>query len=141
MQDAITDTYRYHNCYQKEERLDSDPNISGKYGWATTQTVKWMLIREFQQALEHKEVILNDLMTVDELCQYVYKEDKNKTGAAEGLNDDCVIAVLLAFHAARLFPQAKKKTVEKPKGNPQHTGLMKRFMDDILSFGKKRKIM
>ena len=106
VQDALVMTYRYPHNYQSEERLDSDPGISSKYGFQTTEASKWLLIREFQNAIKNREIILNDRQTVEELGSFVYKEDKSKTGAIEGLNDDCVIALMLAYRGAMLYPEA-----------------------------------
>lgn len=113
VQDALIQIYRYPKNYQAEEHLDEDPDVSCKFGFKTTQASKWLLIREFQEALDTKSIILNDATTVDEIGNYVYIEDKTKTGAAVGLNDDCVMSLMFAYHAAKLWPQAKKKKPPK----------------------------
>lgn len=121
--DCLLHTHKYSKVYRKEEQLDSDPNISDKFGWATTQTGKYLLLTEFQQAWREKAIILNDPTTVEEFCNYVYLKKQKwnpnqilKTGAIEGLHDDCVIATMLALHAARLYPQeAKPRHKKGPK--------------------------
>lgn len=116
--------------------MDEDPSISAKFGWSTTQTSKWLLIREMQEALRKDEVVINDPQTIDELCNYVYIEDKSKTGAAEGLNDDTVIALMLAFHGAKLNPQSiVTKQHKLQMANKQHNEMMDKFLKHIQSRG------
>jgi len=108
VQDALIQTFKYPKNYQAEQHLDESPNISSKYGFTTTQASKWLLIREMQEALEGKSIIINDLQTIDELGTFVYIEDKSKTGATQGLNDDTVMALMLAYHAAFMWPQQRR---------------------------------
>ena len=116
--DVLIHTHNYSRIYRKEEQLDTDPNVSDKLGYATTQTSKYLLLAEFQQAWRDKAIVLHDPTTVNEFCNYVYLRKQNwnanlilKTGAIQGMHDDAVIATMLALHAARLYPQAPK-----PKG-------------------------
>lgn len=132
VQDALIQTYRYPRNYQAEQHLDESPNISSKYGFTTTQASKWLLIREMISALGSGEIILHDPVTLDELGSYVYIEDKTKTGAAPGLNDDCVMAIMLAYHAAQLYPQRPKPRKPSPvEGDPQHRRLLDDFMQQL----------
>lgn len=137
---CLLDTHKYTRIYRKEEQLDADPNISDKFGWATTQTSKNLLITEFQQSLREKAIVLHDETTIKEFCNYVYlkKQDWNpnrilKTGAITGLYDDCVIATMLALHVARLYPQSPRpKSEPKLSGDvAQQRSMMKKFMDSI----------
>jgi hypothetical protein len=124
--DNLVQTHKYSRVYRKEEQLDVDPNVSDKIGWATTQTGKYLLLVEFQQAWRDKAIILHDRVTIEEFCNYVYLKNQNwnpnqilKTGAIEGLHDDCVIATMLALHAAKLYPQEPRP--KKPTGPPLST--------------------
>jgi hypothetical protein len=136
VQDALVMTYRYPHNYQREEHLDSDPGISSKYGFQTTEATKWMLIREFQSAIKNREIIVNDRQTIEELGSFVYKEDKSKTGAIEGLNDDCVMAIMLAHLGAMLYPDRPKPKKEKPLSGEmaQQRAMMDRFMENMTKF-------
>jgi hypothetical protein len=132
VQDALVMTYRYPRLYQAEQHLDESPNVSTKFGFQTTQASKWLLIREFLEALKDEDIIFNDPTTLDEFGSYVYIEDKTKTGAAQGLNDDCVMAMMLAFHGALMRPQ--KALVHKAKPscqNIQHRAMMDRFVESL----------
>jgi hypothetical protein len=134
LQDGVVATHRYPNCYRREDINDSDPNISSKFGWATTQTTKWLLIRDFQQAWKNKEIILHDPQTINELLNYVYIEDKSKTGATEGLNDDCVISLLLALHTCSRFPQRmSEQSYENISGDNQARVMMRKYMEGVLA--------
>lgn len=133
VQDAAILTYKYPNNYRQEEHLDADPSISDKFGICTTETLKWLLIRDLQDVLKNNELILNCPQTIDEILNFIYKEDKSKTGAVEGLNDDEVIALMLAVRGAKTYPQNPR-----PKTKPslsadvsQQRSIMKKFMDDV----------
>ena len=143
VQDALVLQYRYPHNYQAEEHLDEDPNVSCKFGFKTTQASKWLLIREFEEELKAGNIILRDKQTIDEFMTYVYIEDRSKTGAVQGMNDDTVIAAMLALHGCRLFPERpKRKKVEKPsEENAQQRALMKKFMDSIQRPVGKKKII
>ena len=132
VQDSLIMTYRYPNNYQAEQHLDESPNVSSKFGFTTTQSSKWLLIREFLAALQNDEIIINDLHTLDELGTFVYIEDKTKTGAAEGMNDDEVMSIMLAYHGAMTRPQKALPKIDKPsEGNAQARAMLDRFMRSI----------
>ena len=132
VQDALVMTYRYPNNYQAEQHLDESPNVSSKFGFQTTQASKWLIIRETLEALKNEEIIFNDPKTLDEFGTYVYIEDKTKTGAAQGLNDDCVIAFMLALHGCLQRPQKARPRERKPsEANAQHRRMMQKFIESI----------
>jgi hypothetical protein len=139
VQDALIQTYQYPWCYQAEQHLDESPNVSSKFGFQTTQASKWMLIREMQGVLKNKEVTIRDSQTIDEFGNYIYIEDKSKTGAAQGLNDDDVMATMLAIHACLLWPKRKKATNGTPSQvNAQHKAMMDRMMQSIMEPEEER---
>jgi len=133
IQDAAVLTYRYPYNYQAEEHLDSDPNVSDKFGIKTTESSKWLLIRGLQQVLKDDELILNCPRTIDEILNFVYKEDKSKTGASEGMNDDEVISLMLAVRGCRMYPQAprpqKKKSLSVEAA--QQRRMMRGFVEKV----------
>ena len=153
--DCLVHIHKYTRIYRKEEQLDSDPSVSDKFGYATTQTGKYLLITEFQQAWRDNAIILHDKTTLEEFCNYVYLKKQNwnpnlilKTGALTGLTDDCVIAGILALHCAKLYPQAPRP--KKPEG-PKLTGdqtrqrrMLSDFMEKIktrLGKGEKKQVL
>ena len=105
VQDALIMTYRYPKNYRSEEHLDYDPGITTKFGFQTTQAKKWLLIREMQDLILTKNIIINDELTVEEMGNFVYVEDSTKTGAAQGFNDDTVMGIMLASHGCIIYPQ------------------------------------
>jgi hypothetical protein len=113
--DAAAVQYRYPKLYRKDEYMDIDPNVSDKFGITTTQPDKWRFIREITEQFAAGNFIphLNDPITLDEILNYIYIEDKSKTGAAQGLNDDCVDALMLAVHGVALYPQDPKAKQKK----------------------------
>jgi hypothetical protein len=133
VQDALIQVHQYPWCYQAEQHLDESPNVSTKFGFQTTQASKWLLIREFQSVLKNNEVVIQCLDTVDELGNYVYIEDKTKTGAAQGLNDDDVIATMLAIHGCLIWPKSKReaRALKPSKVNLQHKAMMDKLMQSI----------
>jgi hypothetical protein len=143
IQDALVQTYQYPRNYQKEDRMDENPHVSTKFGFQTTEASKWMLIRQMEQALKNEEIIIRDDITIDELMQFVYVEDKTKTGAASGLNDDCVMSIMLALHAALLYQQTgwtkPKASVKLAPDVAQRRNMMQRFkIQKIMQMRKKR---
>ena len=116
VQDALVMTYRYPKNYRAEEHLDEDPQVSSKYGFCTTQAKKWLLIRETQELLLSGNIIIKDPLTIEEMGNFVYVEDKTKTGAAQGFNDDTVMGLMLATHGCTIYPQ--KFAPRQDKENP-----------------------
>ena len=112
IQDALLSYYRYPRNYQMETRLDEDMDISCKFGFRTTEGSKWLLINETQMALSTGEIILNDVTTISEFVNFVYQHSKKRAGGADGFNDDTVMAFMLAYHGARMYPFLKPP---KPK--------------------------
>ena len=104
IQDALLQFYAYPKNYQPETHLETDVDVAEKYGFRTTEASKWLLINEMQMALENKGIIIYDMVTLSEMSNFVYQSQKNKAGAASGFNDDCVMALMLAFHGASLYP-------------------------------------
>lgn len=132
VQDSLIQVYQYPWCYQAEQHLDESPNVSSKFGFQTTQASKWLLIREAQGLFKNKEVVIRSIDTIDEFGNYVYIEDKTKTGAAQGLNDDDVIATMLALHGCLIYPQTRvRKTATPTKVNAQHRAMMDKLMKAI----------
>lgn len=114
VQDALLQYYQYPRNYQAEQHLHEDPSVSTKYGFRTTETSKWMLIHGLQITLSSREIKINDRETMYEMLNYVYQSGPNKAAAAEGFNDDTVMALMLALHGAKLYPLLRP-TVIKPK--------------------------
>ena len=133
----------YPRNYQPEDTLDDDPHISSKFGYLTTEAKKWLLIREMLELLKNKEVVFNDITTIDEFASFIFIEDRGKTGAMQGLNDDCVIAMLLACHGAKLWPQAPmvdrsvedKRLLKTTDDERQIRAIMERFNQRIVQRG------
>ena len=108
VQDALLQYYRYPRNYQSETHLDEDIDISSKFGFRTTEGSKWLLINEMLLALAQGQIIINDIVTLDEFRNFVYqaskRNSKRSTGAGAGFSDDTVIALMLAYHGAKLYP-------------------------------------
>jgi len=119
VQEALLQYYKYPRNYQSETHLDEDIDVSSKYGFRTTEASKWLLINETQIALSNREIIINDIATLDEFRNFVYQSSKRKAGAGAGFNDDTVIALMLAYHGVKLYPfirpkgEVKKAAVSK----------------------------
>lgn len=133
VQDALLDYYKYPRNYQAETRLDQDMDISDKYGFRTTESSKWLLINEMQLALSEGGIILHDPVTISEMMNFVYMASKGKAGAAEGFNDDTVMALMMAYHGAKLYPFAKPRK--------QHVQLKKTQDVDAQKVWKKFRTM
>jgi len=116
VQDALLQYYKYPRNYKPETHLKADYGITEQFGLRTTEITKWLLINETQLALSNGDLILNDINTLSEFINFVYQSSKRKAAAAEGFNDDLVIAAMLAYHGAKLYPFARiLKLDTKPK--------------------------
>lgn len=76
------------------------------YGWTMTSSNKPLLIERLQQAFDEGAIrIPNDEILINELESFTVDVNPNTSrptyGAPDGLHDDCVIALALAYRAAR----------------------------------------
>lgn len=111
-QDNAIQRYGYTNLYQAEQHLDEDPTISSKFGIATTDAWKSLLVNETRSLLSARkkgkwcpQAILHDPFTIMSLCNFVYLESSRKVGAAPGCHDDAAMATMLALHGCITYPQ------------------------------------
>lgn len=142
VQDALLQTYQYPRNYQPESHLMDDINISHRFGFLTTEASKWILIQQFQLALQNKDVIIRDSDTIEEMMNFVFQESRRKTGAAEGFNDDLVIAMLLAYNGAKLYPITVPKDKPKPvyvSEDPDVKKSWRLFNEKLMRTRDKRK--
>lgn len=135
--DNAIQVYTYPNLYQAEEHLDEDPNISSKFGIATTENWKNLLVNEAKRLIDHTEnnvnkpqVIFHDPVTIEQFCTFVYQEDKSKMGAEIGSVDDDVMACMLAWHGCLLHPQAPR-TIQKKTIQDENRAQMEYLMGRI----------
>jgi len=134
--DGLIVTYKYPRLYQGEQHLSEDPDISTKFGFYTLEATKWMLIRQMEKALIDKTIEIVCEITLTELGQFVYLEDRSKTGAPSGFNDDSVISSMLALHGCILYPQRAIVTSVKQTLSDdqlQQRAMMDRFNNQIFS--------
>jgi len=113
--DNALEVHKYGNIYRRKQALDQDPSVSSKYGICTTKADKQLLINQMKSLMENSDgpqVIFHDAVTLTEFCNFVYIEDKERTGAGPGFFDDTAMAAMLAIHGCLLFPQEQK---EKPR--------------------------
>lgn len=137
MQDAFLMKHKYPKCYRAEQRLDEDPDISPKFGFNMSKPAKNLLIGEMSAALKNEEVVIHDVTTLNELMTFVWQEGKQKASAAEGSNDDCVIALMLALHGCTLFPQKHKKIESRAVVDPDKAmfrRIMAEFMQEVADY-------
>jgi hypothetical protein len=118
--DNAIEVYGYGHIFRRKQVLDEDPSVSSKYGICTTEADKHLLINQTKSLMENPDgpqVIFHDEVTLNEFCNYVFIEDKRKTGAMSGAFDDTVMAAMFALHGCLLRPQAavEKEEVFNPK--------------------------
>jgi hypothetical protein len=118
-------------------------DISCKYGFRTTENSKWQLINETQLALADHGLIINDLVTIAEFMNFVYQQTKRKAGAADGFNDDTVMALMLAHHGALLYPFTRPviETKKKPVIDADATRAWRQFRKKLLTSKSKEGII
>ncbi len=148
VQDALLQYYRYPRNYQSETHLDEDIDISSKFGFRTTEGSKWLLINEMQMALAQKQIIINDVTTLDEFRNFVYqsskRNSKRSTGAGAGFNDDTVMALMLAYHGAKLYPIIRPHTETKERkesDDPDVRRCWREFREGISNPSSRKKVL
>lgn len=129
-QDALVDEYKYPFCYMREERNKEDQSIMKVFGFKTDESSKWMLIREMMVALEQGYININDSVVLEEFLNFVYIEDKMKTGGSPGENDDTVISTMLSLHGCLLYQTEKPRDSKYNDSVPmtQHQKLLSDFI-------------
>ena len=131
--DNAIEHHGYGYIYQKIQALDESPSVSSKYGICTTETDKHILINNFKELTEGADgyqIKIHDETTIYEFCNFVYIDDKRKTGAGSGFFDDTVMAAMLALcHGCSVYPQkpreVKKKYTIEDEDRAHHLHLMK----------------
>lgn len=131
--DNAIEKYGYGYIYQKMQSLDEAPSVSSKYGICTTETDKHILINSFKELTEDidgSRIKPHDETTIYEFCNFVYIDDKRKTGAGKGFHDDTVIAAMLALcYGCSVHPQkpreVKQEYTIEDEDRAQHLYLMK----------------
>jgi len=134
--DNAIQVYQYPNIYQVEEHLDEDPNVSSKFGIATTEEWKNLLVNEAKRLIEayddnnnpKPKIVFHDQSTIEQFCTFVYQEDKSKMGAEVGSCDDDVMACMLAWHECLINPQAPR-----PKGVDRKRSERRAQMEYLMS--------
>ncbi|KKN29383.1 hypothetical protein LCGC14_0844570 [marine sediment metagenome] len=119
-QDNALEKYMYPNLYSEETHLQQDIKYSKIFGIMTTEQSKALLINETKTLIEHKnykgvyvpQIIFHDPFTLQSFTDYVYLEDKSKSGAISGCIDDPVMATMLAVRGCNQKPQEAEKRGE-----------------------------
>ena len=143
-QDNALEVYMYPNLYSEESHLQQDVKYSKTFGIKTTEQSKALLINEMKTLVEHKDykgkykpqIIFHDPFTLQSFTDFVYLEDKSKTGAISGCIDDPVMAAMLAVRGCNQKPQEAVSRGEKivmTEDQAHKSYLLNRF------FGKKRQ--
>ncbi|GAG45183.1 unnamed protein product, partial [marine sediment metagenome] len=84
----------------------------------------------------------HDEVTLDELMNFVYVASKRKAGAADGFNDDTVMAMMFAYHGAKLYPcvrpAAEAKQETKKSEDPDTKKSWALFRKKLMTAGNKQ---
>ncbi len=117
-QDNALEVYMYPKLYSEESHLQQDIKYSKTFGIKTTEQSKALLINEMKTLVEHKDykgkyvwqIRFHDPFTLQSFTDFVYLEDKSKTGAISGCIDDPVMAAMLAVRGCNQKPQEARDT-------------------------------
>ncbi len=124
-QDNALEVYMYPKLYSEESHLQQDIKYSKTFGIKTTEQSKALLINEMKALVEFKnykgnfkpQIIFHDPFTLQSFTDFVYLEDKSKTGAISGCIDDPVMAAMLAVRGCNQKPQEARNTGQPIKMN------------------------
>lgn len=106
--DNAIEIYKYPHIYQTETHNTEDFLIKKRFGIATTEEWKHLLVNKAKDLLELHEyprVIFNDPLGITEIMQYAFLTDSEKMGAQIGAFDDTVMSKMFALWHCSLFPQ------------------------------------
>ena len=78
------------------------------------------------------------------MMNFVYQENKRKSGAAAGFCDDTAIALMLAYHGAKLYPciapgHEQKKEIKK--SNDPDTQRAWRLFNEKIRGSRRKKVL
>ena len=97
-----------HAMLQRMKQLLADPAVNkmsrlyywrdGTHGWVTSSLTKPLMITDLEEALRKGYAHPSCQNTIDELSSYEWKVN-GSTGGAEGIHDDSVMALAIAYQA------------------------------------------
>ncbi len=93
--------------HQEGESWNSTP----KLGWITSRTTKPLMIDELEEAMRNGYIRLASPKIIGEMLVYAYL-DNGKTGAPKGYNDDCVIALAIAFQMRKYMSSLQYASID-----------------------------
>lgn len=93
----------YPSLYQRERFNETEKKITKEYGWWTDGKTKPLMLGYLQELIRTRQIEIPDEEIISELQTYSRKPN-GELGAAEGSNDDCVIATAIGFFVLREYP-------------------------------------
>lgn len=112
---------------QRKEDSPSDDNLIQKYGFRTTKQSKDLIIREYRNALNNKEIWVTPELH-NEIMTYQYDKD-NSANAMSGYHDDLLLADMIAYNA--VLHESFVVKYEKQKVDVESLSLMERHMMNL----------
>ncbi|MEP6466897.1 MAG: terminase family protein [Parafilimonas sp.] len=110
---ALQQTAKYPRIYTQRNVNNRRESMSERLGWYTSKTSKPRIIDGLGTALRECSISLVDAPTVEELCQYVTKDDGSTSGSP---HDDRVMSLAIAVEMMRwAFSPEQKTKAEGPE--------------------------
>lgn len=90
--------FHYPRLYERMQYDKTEEEEVAKVGFKTDQTTKPQIFAELRAAIRSKEIVINDMSTLDEMLTYIINPQGGAMEAEHGCHDDCVMALAIANH-------------------------------------------
>ena len=98
--DKLVNEYHYKNMYRYMEYDARSQCMLPKKGWITSKKTKPMLVNDFVELFETKQMIIKSKDLLQEMKVYEFADD-GKMGAITGSHDDLVMAMGMALQGVK----------------------------------------
>lgn len=106
--DRLVNEFRYPNVYREHDPVAVKFHGGARYGFATSTGTKPWLMEELAHQVHTRALEIPDERIVEELGTFVYlSDDGKKIGAADGCNDDMVMALAMAVRGMSRAPLSR----------------------------------
>jgi hypothetical protein len=104
---AILNQLNYPNLYRmKAMAVQYQSGEENKIGWVTTQPSRQKMLDELLVSVRQRLNVIPSHLVISEMESFVYHETTGKPQAAEGSNDDLIMAEAIAWQVLNASPSS-----------------------------------
>lgn len=106
--DRLVHQIRYTNVYREHDTVAVKHHRGARYGWATSNRSRQWLLEELARNVHQQNISIPCPFVVGEMDTFVYDDDDGEhAAAADGANDDLVMALAFAVRGMTYLPAAR----------------------------------